>query len=166
METMYCCAYNVSRSCRLSSNVTVVNCAGDPFKLMKVLLDGLAQNANACFWLTHLSHCPQIVRIFPFDFAYLDHNNNVIHAVELPPGVPLPTFHAGAASALILPFNSISRTETVQGDRLIICTAEELESLLADPGPQPAILTAPEPEQRANSPFESHSAVPTELPGS
>jgi hypothetical protein len=164
MENKHCCAYNVSRSCRLSSNVAEVNCAGDPFKLMKILLDGLAQNADACFWLTHLTHCPQIVRIFPFDFAYLDRNNNIIQAVELPPGIPLPAFHPHATSALILPFNSTSRTTTVEGDQLIICSAEELESLLSEPGPQPAILNVPQREQLPNSSGASRSAPPTETP--
>ena len=166
METTYCCAYNVSRSCRFSSNVTVVNCAGDPFKLMKVLLDGLAQNADACFWLTHLTHCPQIVRIFPLDFVYLDHNNTIVQAVELPPGKPLPTFHPSATSALILPFNSLSRTATVEGDQLILCTAEELESLLTEPGQEPAISMAPERQQVPNSSVASRSAAETEPPHS
>lgn len=154
MEKTYSCAYNVSRSCRLSSKVTTVDCAGDPFKLMKVLLDGLAQNADACFYLTHLTHCPQIVRIFPFDFIYLDPDNNILQAVELPPGVPLPTFHPRAASALILPFSSLSRTGTVDNDQLIICTERELESLLADPPPKTARAAVPE-HQAA-----SHSASP------
>src|SRR5579872_4961174 len=128
MNNTYRCAYNVSRSCKLSSRVTTVDCAGDPFKLMKVLLDGLAQNPEACFYLTHLTHCPQIVRIFPFDFVYLDQNNNIAQAVELPPGVPLPVFHPHATGALILPFSSLSRTGTADNDRLIICTEEELRA--------------------------------------
>jgi len=72
MEATFCRAYNASKGRRLGLRITVADCAGEPFKLMKVILDGLAQNPEAAFWLTNLHHSPQIVRIFPLDFAYLD----------------------------------------------------------------------------------------------
>src|SRR3569833_1772099 len=103
MEATFCRAYNVAKARRLGLRITVADCAGEPFKLMKIILDGLAQNPEAAFWLTNLQHSPQIVRIFPLDFAYLDSDLNILQAVELPPGVPLPKFHPDAASALILP---------------------------------------------------------------
>ena len=133
MEATSCRAYNVSKSRRLGLRITVADCAGEPFKLMKVILDGLAQNPEAAFWLTNIEHSPQIVRIFPIDFAYLDSDLKVLQAVELPPGIPLPKFHPQAGSALILPLGSLASNKTAEGDELIIGTDEELNELLRDP---------------------------------
>src|SRR5512133_2705796 len=72
MEATFCRAFNASKARRLGLRITLADCVGEPFKLMKVILDGLAQNPEAAFWLTNLQHTPQIVRIFPLDFAYLD----------------------------------------------------------------------------------------------
>ncbi|HEY3707630.1 MAG TPA: hypothetical protein VGL22_21395, partial [Terracidiphilus sp.] len=171
METGTSCAYNVSKDRRISFRITVADCAGEPFKLMKVILDGLAQNPEAAFWLTNLQHSPQIVRIFPIDFAYLDSNLTIIEAAELPPGVPLPKFHPDATSALIVPMNSLAANVTAVGDKLIICSEEELEQLLADPGS--AIETSghsiaqPEPPSQlvtSNDPLPERPIAPVQIP--
>jgi hypothetical protein len=171
METGTSCAYNVSKERRISLRITVADCAGEPFKLMKVILDGLAQNPEAAFWLPNLQHSPQIVRIFPIDFAYLDSNLTVIEAAELPPGVPLPKFHPGATSALIVPMNSLAANRTEVGDKLIICSEEELQQLLADPGAEAATslpaLVEPEPETLAitfEDPLPEAPVAPVQFP--
>jgi hypothetical protein len=148
MEATFCRAYNVSKGRRLSLRITVADCVGEPFKLMKVILDGLAQNPEAAFWLTNLEHSPQIVRIFPLDFAYLDSDLNVLQAVELPPGVPLPKFHPRATSALILPLSALASNDTVDGDRLIICSEEAYEQRVSEFASGPAVATpfSTEPE--------------------
>ena len=131
MEATFCRAYNASKGRWLGLRITVADCAGEPFKLMKVILDGLAQNPEAAFWLTNLHHAPQIVRIFPLDFAYLDSDLNILQAVELPPGVPLPRFHPQASSALILPSNFLAANQAADGDQLIICSEEDFERRVA-----------------------------------
>ena len=143
MEATFCCAYNVPRGRRLNLRITVADCAAEPFKLMKIILDGLAQNPEAAFWLTNLQHSPQIVRIFPLDFAYLDSDLKVIQGVELPPGVPLPIFHPKATSALILPLNSLAGNGIADGDQLIICPEEKLQERLAELAPASAIALVP-----------------------
>jgi hypothetical protein len=143
METKICCAYSVPKGRKLSLRFTVADCAGEPFKLMKIILDGLAQNPEAAFWLTNLQHSPQIVRIFPLDFAYLDSDLKVIQGVELPPGLPLPKFHPQAASALILPLNSLASNGIADGDQLIICSDEELEAHLLEVASLSAIASVP-----------------------
>ena len=80
MEATFCRAYNASKAHRLALRITVADCAGEPFKLMKVILDGLAQNPEAAFRLINLQHTPQIVRSFPLDFAYLDSDLNILQA--------------------------------------------------------------------------------------
>ena len=140
MEAKICCAYNVSRGCRISSKVILADCAGSPFKLMKLMLDGLAKDPDAGFWLTGISQTPQIVRLFPFDFVYLDSDQKIIQTVELPPEAKLPRFHPGATSAIILPLNSLSLSGTGEGDALLICAEEEFEGRLAEIASSPRML--------------------------
>lgn len=146
MEATFCRAYNASKGRKLGLRITIADCAGEPFKLMKVILDGLAQNPEAAFWLTNLQHTPQIVRIFPLDFAYLDADLNIILAVELPPGVPLPKFHPRATSALILPLGYLAANRTADNDQLIICPEEEFEQRFASTDTDPASSAESEPE--------------------
>ena len=143
MEATFCRAYNASKARRLGLRITLADCARDPFKLMKVVLDGLANNPEAAFWLTHLQHTPQIVRIFPLDFAYLDSDLNILQAVELPPGVPLPLFDPRATSALILPLGYLAANNTVDGDQLIIASEEEIDQRFAESAPASNNLPSP-----------------------
>src|SRR3569833_4587811 len=137
MEATFCRAYNTSKARRLSLRITPADCAGEPFKLMKVILDGLAQNPEAAFWLTNLQHSPQIVRIFPLDFAYLDSDLNILQAVELPPGGPQPKFHPQAASALILPLGFLASNNTAEGDQLLISSEDDFDLRIDELNPAP-----------------------------
>ena len=132
METGLCCVYNATRGCRLNSKVTVVDSAREPLKVLKILIEGLARDGKSSLWLTPLQFTPNIMRLFPFDFAYLDGDLRVIEGIALPPGIPLPQFNAQVASALILPFNTFSSTGTCAGDRLIVCVEEDLEARIAE----------------------------------
>lgn len=132
MEATFCRAFNASKAHRLGLRITLADCVGEPFKLMKVILDGLAKNPEAAFWLTHLRHTPQIVRIFPLDFAYLDADLNILQTAELPPGVPLPKFHPQADSALILPLGYLAANNTARGDQLIIASEDEFDLRIAE----------------------------------
>jgi len=159
MEAKICCAYNVSRGCKISSKVIVTDYGSAPFKLMKLMLDGLAKDAEAGFWLTNLSQTPQIVRLFPFDFVYLDSDRKLIQAFELPPEAKLPRFHPRAASAVILPLNSLSASGTTEGDIIIIGPAGDVEVELektAAPPPisEPVPVPVPVPRFVEPIPFE------------
>ncbi|WP_348263702.1 hypothetical protein P8935_03870 [Telmatobacter sp. DSM 110680] len=132
MITGLCCVYNVTRGCRLNSKVTVVDSAREPLKVLKILIEGLARDGQSSLWLTPLLFTPNIMRLFPFDFAYLDGDLKVIEGIALPPGIPLPQFNSQVASALILPFNTFSSTGTCAGDRLIVCSEEDLEARIAE----------------------------------
>lgn len=149
METGLCCVYNATRGCRLNSRLTVADSVHEPLKVLKVLIEGLARDGESSLWLTPLAFTPNIMRLFPFDFAYLDDDLKVIEALPLPPGVPLPQFNSQVASALILPFDSFSSSGTCAGDRLIICTEADLEARIAeiaassDVVPDPVLPDAP-----------------------
>ena len=82
------------------------------------------------------------IRIFPLDFAYLGKDDKIVQGVALPPGVPLPRFNPEAASALILPFNSLASSGTLEGDQLIICPEEELDLRIAEKSPEPVAQAA------------------------
>lgn len=154
METRICCVYNATRGCRLSSTVAVVDSAREPLKVLKVLVEGLARDGKSGLWLTPLAFAPSIMRLFPFDFAYLNSDLTVREAVALLPGIALPRFIAGVAGALILPLDTFSSIGTCAGDRLIICEEAELEAQLlgiaretgvAPTISEPVVLTAAEP---------------------
>ncbi len=87
MVAEICCAYNVTRGCKLSSKVTAADSEREPLKVLKILIEGLARDSESGLWLTPLLHPPQLARLFPFDFVYLDGNHRVIEGAALLPGV-------------------------------------------------------------------------------
>jgi len=131
-ETGLYCVYNATRGCRLNSKITIADSAREPLKVLKVFIEGLARDGESSLWLTPLVFTPNIMRLFPFDFAYLDSDLKVIEAVGLPPGIPLPQFNSKVASALIVPFDTFSSTGTCAGDQLIVCVEDELDARIAD----------------------------------
>lgn len=88
METGLCCVYNVTRGCRLNSKATAVDSAREPLKVLKILIEGLARDGKSSLWLTPLQFTPNIMRLFPFDFAYLDGDLRVIEGIALPRSPP------------------------------------------------------------------------------
>ncbi len=132
MEAKRCCAYNATRSCKINSTVTVADSAREPLKVLKILVEGLARDSKSSLWLTPLEYAPQLTRLFPFDLAYLDKDMKVLEAMALRPEMHAPSFHAGVASALILPFNSLQSSGTGPGDQIVVCAEDELEDRLAE----------------------------------
>ncbi len=161
MEAKTCCAYNATRGCKINSTVTVADSAREPLKILKVLVEGLARDSKSSLWLTPLAYAPQLTRIFPFDLAYLDKDMKVLEAIALRPETPSPPFKAGVASALILPFNSLSSSGTEPGDQIIVCPEDELEIRIAEiPGPAAVEAVAP----TAEAPTAAMSLPFTALP--
>ena len=164
MEAKICCAYNVTRGCRINSTVTVADSAREPLKVLKVLVEGLARDSRSSLWLTPLVYPPQLTRLFPFDLAYLDRDLRVLEAMALRPEVPTPQFHAGVASALILPFNSLQSSGTVAGDQILVCAEDEIELRLAEIA-RPVIAesvadVADAPSAAASLPFTALPKLP------
>jgi hypothetical protein len=125
METKTYYAYNKTRESFLSLEVTVVDTALDPLKAFRVLIEGLASNAETGLWLTPLTGIPMMPRISPFDLIFLDKDYRVTQGLELLPGAELAPLTGQSASALVLPSHSISSSQTLPGDQLIFCAAEE-----------------------------------------
>lgn len=132
MDTRVFCAYNLARGAFLSSKVTVADCANQPLQMLRVVVSSIGLDAESALWLTPLNSVPAVPRLFPFDLVYLDNDHRVLERVEVVQGVDMPVHTPEVASALVLPFHSVSSTQTQQGDRLIVCLQEEVERLLAE----------------------------------
>jgi hypothetical protein len=148
METKRCCVYNATRGCYLGFKVTVADSVLQPLDVLKFLIRDLALDAESGLWLIHLLNAPRMMRLFPVDLVYLDKNQRVLQGVELLTNVEFPQFNGLVSSALILPLNTLSSTETCKDDHLVICAEEELESCLAQvPKPDVVVPGMPSPDR-------------------
>lgn len=131
MDTNVFCVYNLARGVFLSSKVTVADNADQPLNMLKVLVSGLALDAESGFWLSPLRATPSVPRLFPFDLVYLDWDHQVIDVAEISPGVEFPSYRREVVSALVLPLQTVQSTQTARGDRLIIGLEAEIEQQIA-----------------------------------
>ena len=130
METRICAVYNLARGILLNSKLTVIDCASQPLRILKLMVGGLGLDSVSGLWLIPLHGVPGVPRVFPFDLIYLDKEHRVVAAVEMGPGIEFPPYREQIASALVLPSNALSSTGTKPGDQLIVCSADELNALL------------------------------------
>jgi hypothetical protein len=138
------CAYNETKECFLGLHVAT----GDfPAVNRKNWLATLTPSSGAGLWMLPFRGIQDSDVCAPLDLLYLDADARVIETVEF-----FPTFHVSpssppAASVLALPAHSIFSSQTQPGDRLLLCTADELVWRLGQ-APRPASLevSVPEPE--------------------
>lgn len=131
METKKFCILNKTRESSLSKEATLVDSTFEPLTVLRVMVEGLTHSESAGLWLTKVSNLPAVPRISPFDLIYLDRNNRVVEATELLPVTPMPPFKSPAHSALVLPFQTLSSTETSIGDELAIQDRDEIAKTAA-----------------------------------
>ncbi|MDR3741494.1 MAG: PilZ domain-containing protein [Terracidiphilus sp.] len=131
----------------LSEGVHAVDATFEHLTVLRVLIEGLADNNEAGLWLTEVRGIPTVPRISPIDLIYVDEQQRVVEAVELLPAGEQPPFRAPAVSALVLPFQTISATQTRVGDQLTIDgeSAEAVpfvpaETVAKEPEPLPAAV--------------------------
>jgi hypothetical protein len=94
----------------------------------------LTPNSSAGLWIAPFRGLPSINENMPLDLVYLDANSRVIDLVESFPHFRLSPSSQPAASVLALPSKAISSSDTLRGDSLVICTAEELAKLQRQEG--------------------------------
>jgi hypothetical protein len=118
------CAYNQSKECVLALRVIV----GD-FSLasLKDWMATLTPNSAAGVWMVPFRGLLATDAGVPLDLLYLDENNKVLDAVEFFPTFRVSSSSPPAASVLALPSHSIFASQTQRGDRLMLCSAEEMK---------------------------------------
>jgi hypothetical protein len=120
MPTQEYCVYNETRESLLIPRVTVIDTKSEPLKAVKVLIEGLAPNADSGLWLNPLERVPTVPRLSSYDLVYLVADNDV------------PPFDGEAASALVLPIHTFSLSHAHPGDKVVLRTADENEHRAVD----------------------------------
>jgi hypothetical protein len=134
MTTKKYYAYNQTRECFLSGELTVVDAGLEPLRVLKILIEGLGPGVKTGLWLIHFRNVPVARTLSPFDLIYLDSASRVVHAVELSTDGEFAPFFGQPASALILPPQSVASSKTRTGDQLLVQALEETASQsAADP---------------------------------
>ena len=140
------CVFNLTRQSFLSFGVEV---ADTQWKRMRGLLGRLRLRADDGVWLVPSQGVHTVGLFFPIDVVYLDANSRAIHLVEHLKPFRISPLKTQSRSVLELPARSIFCSDTKPGDRLIICSAEELAKHLN--GNQPERHVGDRPMSKAES---------------
>jgi len=127
LEKQKYCVYNQTRECFLSLSITR---ADTSFARLKGLIGKLRLKYDEGLWIVPSSGVHTIGVLFPLDLIYLDEEYRVIHSVEFFRTFRIAPLRTNAASVLQLPIHTIYSSQTQQGDQLLICPPEEMESRL------------------------------------
>lgn len=133
MSTPEYCVYNETRENVLTLRVAFLDTRSDPLRAVKVLIEGLAPNADTGLWLNPLKNVPSVPRLSAYDLVYLDRDGCVVHGVELVPDDEAPRVDGSAASALLLPIHSFAASQAAPGDRFVLRRAEEIGNAASVP---------------------------------
>lgn len=109
---------NESKQSALTARVDVIDAALEPLAVLKVLVEGLAEDGSIGLWLIHMTSLPMVPRLSPFDLVFLDTRNAVVEGHELTPDAALPPLKSPSVSALILPYKTFSGSHTRVGDTI------------------------------------------------
>lgn len=152
MQTSEYRIFHETRENYLAPRIVPVNTQSDPLKTLKVLVEGLAGDQQTGVWLTPLKALPAVPRLSPYDLAYLDGEGRIVSTLELAPSDPFPRHLNEAASALILPWRTLSTSQIQPGDRVVLRLAEKTLPLTERPaGRGPAPLVSPSVVQNSRS---------------
>jgi hypothetical protein len=141
MEARKQCAYNQTRGRFLGLDVD----AGD-FSAASLgdRMPALTPKSGAGLWLVPFRGISEASVRTPLDLVYLDRNCEVIDVVESFPITRGSTSIQPAASVLALPTRTIDSTKTQTGDRLVLCTPEEMKWRLKEFPAQGPAASIPE----------------------
>jgi len=163
---MQTCEYRIFHETRahlLAPRIISVDTQSDPLKTLKVLVEGLAGDQQTGIWLTPLKAMPAVPRLSPYDLAYLDSDGRIVSSRELAPTDPFPRHQNDAASALILPWHTLSASQIQPGDRVVLQPVDQAARRAAPPVQRVVQAPAPllRPAAQTRVPFSSNlNAVP------
>jgi uncharacterized membrane protein (UPF0127 family) len=118
------CVYNQTRECFLGLRVAA---ADTSFTRLKGLIGRLHLRSDEGIWVVPSSGVHTLGVLFRLDLIYLDESQEVIEAIEYFPRFRIAPLRIRAASVLELPQHTIYSSQTQKGDRLLICTPDEME---------------------------------------
>lgn len=126
MERLRFCVYDQTSECFLSLGVTTADTL--PSRL-KLLIGRHTLRYDEGLWIVPSTgfHTFSTGMTAPIDLVYLDEQHRVVHIVESFPKFRLAPMKANAASLLALPAHTIYSSQTLPGNQLVICVAEEME---------------------------------------
>jgi len=127
MKTSTLCVYNQTRECFLGLRVTA---ADTSFTRLKGLIGRLHLHSGEGIWVVPSNGVHTLGVLFRLDLIYLDEFQQVIDLIEYFPRFRIAPLRIRAASVLELPQHTIYSSQTQKGDRLLICTPEEMEDRL------------------------------------
>jgi hypothetical protein len=118
------CAFNQNRECYVGMQMV----AGDfPLSGLKNWLSTLTPNSGTGVWMVPFRGIVAQDVTAPLDLLYLDEDCKVLDAVEFFPTFRVSPSSSPASSVLALPSHSIFASQTQRGDRLILCSLDEME---------------------------------------
>jgi uncharacterized protein len=121
------CVYNQTRECFLGLRITA---ADTSFARLKGLIGRLHLRSDEGIWVVPSNGVHTLGVLFRLDLIYLNESQEVIDAIEYFPRFRIAPLRIRAASVLELPQHTIYSSQTQKGDRLLICTPEEMETRL------------------------------------
>ena len=126
MERLRFCVYDQTSEGFLSLGVTTADTL--PSRL-KLLIGRHTLRYDEGLWIVPSTgfHTFSTGMTAPIDLVYLDEQHRVVHIVESFPKFRLAPLKANAASLLALPAHTIYSSQTMPGNQLVICVAEEME---------------------------------------
>jgi uncharacterized membrane protein (UPF0127 family) len=124
MQKQRYCVYNQTRESFLSLGVAA---ADTTMARLKGLIGKISLGLDEGLWIVPSRGIHTVGVLFPLDLVYLDENHKVIHVMESFPTFRISPLITQAASVLELPTHTIYSSQTLPGDQLVICVAEEME---------------------------------------
>ena len=118
------CVYNQTRECFLGLRVAA---ADTSFTRLKGLIGRFHLRSDEGIWVVPSNGVHTLGVFFRLDLIYLDESQEVIEVIEYFPKFRIAPLRIRAASVLELPQYTIYSSQTQKGDRLLICTPEEME---------------------------------------
>jgi len=149
------CVFNLTRQSFLCLGVEV---ADTQWKRMRGLLGRWRLRADDGIWVVPSQGIHTVGLFFPIDVVYLDANSRAVHLVEHLNPFRIGPLKTQSRSVLELPARSIFCSDTRLGDRLIICSPEDLAKHLDSSDPKTHVEGQPRSNVNTNAPSESRAA--------
>jgi len=150
------CAFNVTRQSFINLGVTV---ADTTLARLRGLLGKIRMRSDEALWVVPSHGIHTIGLLFPIDVLYLDADLRVVSIVEHLGPLRIAPLKWRCASVLELPVRSVYDSGTQVGDRLMICSPDELHRYWESEIPTPVQPPKEEAPPEGASPPQLRRAI-------